>query len=71
MKKKHRFFNEAYDIKYWYTNDEGFLRQGEETVLVPVIHGIKEKDNHEKAFNILKAQKPFIKRKDVISISYQ
>jgi hypothetical protein len=54
MKKKKdvNTFQEAYTIKGTYQKDDGFYTSFEETQLVPVSHGVNEKNNHNDAVEI-------------------
>lgn len=62
-------FNEEYLVSFDYQNEEGYWRNGDapEVILVKVVSGMNEKNNHEKAREI------FIKKfpnRRVLSVTY-
>ena len=66
-----RNFKEAYSVIFSYTNEKGFRVQSvEETVLVPVNFGAKEKCSHQKAEKLIK-EKYKGQRCQIVSVSYQ
>jgi len=61
-------FDELYIVKIGYTNASGFWIQGhEEYVEVKVKHGVNEKNNHDKAEQLVKKKFPNCK---VFSVTY-
>jgi TRAP-type uncharacterized transport system substrate-binding protein len=71
LKKKNEYFDEAYTIKAIYQDNDGFWKYINETQLVPVKHGINEKDNHQKAGELFLKERKELKNLQIKSIIYQ
>lgn len=64
--KKSEYFNEAYRVKFKYQSGNLMVDQSK-VVLVPVKHGVNEKNNHAEAERLLKEKIPFC---TVVSVDY-
>lgn len=61
-------FNEEYIVKVNYQKDDGYWVIGEVVdVSVPVEHGVNEKNNHNRAANLVQSQ--FVNC-EVVSVKY-
>jgi len=65
-KKTSEYFNEAYQVKFKYQSGNLTVDQSK-VVLVPVKHGVNEKNNHAEAERLLKEKIPFC---TVTSVDY-
>ena len=70
LKMKNTFL-EGYTIKADYQKEYGFWTSIEETQLVPVIHGVKEKCNHKKAAKLFLSENKNLKNLIIRSVIYQ
>jgi hypothetical protein len=70
-KKIKNTFNEAYTIKAEYQKEDGFWTTIEITQLVPVVHGINEKANHNEAKKLFLQENSHLKNVNVKSVIYQ
>lgn len=69
--KKNSTFNEPYTIKGVYRREDGFYEYFEETHCVPVIHGVNEKNNHQKAKESFIKKNGHLKNLQINSVIYQ
>lgn len=52
-------FKEGYSVKYDYRKPDGYWRIGAiEDVFVKVVHGVNEKNNHDKADKVILEKHP-------------
>jgi len=68
--QKSKTFGEDYGIKAFYQKDDGFWAHIEETQTVQVVHGIKEKDNHNEAVKLFMEKHKHLKNLTVTSVTY-
>ena len=73
MKKVNRntTFGETYTVKAEYQKEDGFWTNIEDTQTVKVVHGVNEKNNHEKAKLLFLKKNKHLKNLNVKSVIYQ
>ena len=70
-KNNNNTFGEGYTIKGTYQKEDGFYTSFEETQLVFVVHGVNEKNNHQKAKELFIKENKHLKNLNIHSVIYQ
>lgn len=71
MKVKKTTFDEGYTLKGTYQKENGYYTHFETTQNVPVVHGVNEKNNHEKAKELFIKANKHLKDLKIHAIIYQ
>lgn len=68
--KDNNTFNETYIVRATYQKNDGFWTKTETKINVPVVYGVNEKNNHQKAGELFLKQNKELKNLEIYSIIY-